>query len=221
MSRSISSSVRFFVSGTLNQKNTIAEPEEHDRRDADHTVDPERQGLADRGDLLEEEAPWTSAGRSSRRSPVSTPPAAADDTVLESAALAELAEAFGTLVGARAADENVDVVAPRRIVQLAVDCMPRAQHAAVIVVRDGEVRSIAATSGLPGRVDRIRAATGQGPGLDVLVANELVLSNDLAGDPRWPLFAGRLVDELGVRSILSYRLYLGPRERAAVNFYSD
>jgi hypothetical protein len=150
-----------------------------------------------------------------------SPPATADDTVQESAALAELAGAFSTLVRALAADENVAAMAPRRIIQLAVDCMPRVQHAAVIAVRDGEARSIAATSGLPGRVDRIRAATGQGPGLDVLGANELVVSNDLAGDLRWPLFAGRLVDELGVRSIVSYRLYLGPRDRAALSFYSD
>lgn len=149
------------------------------------------------------------------------PPTAADDRVQEAAALAELAEAFTGLVRAVAADENVAAATPRRLIQVAVDCMPRVQHAAVIAVQDGEARSIAATSGLPGRVDRIRATTGQGPGLDVLETNELVVSNDLAEDPRWPAFADRTVDELGVRSIVSYRLYLGPHERAALSFYSD
>jgi hypothetical protein len=150
-----------------------------------------------------------------------TPPAAADDRVQESAALAELAEAFTALVRTLATDEDVTAMTPRRIIQLAVDCMPRVQHAAVVAVQGGEARSIAATSDLPARVDRIRSATGQGPGLDVLEANELVVSNELAGDPRWPSFAARVVDELGVRSIVSYRLYLGPHDRAALSFYSD
>jgi hypothetical protein len=149
------------------------------------------------------------------------PPNAADDRVPESAALAELAGAFTALVRALADEDNVTTVAPRRIIQLAVDCMPRVQHAAVITMQDGEARTIAATSGLPDRIDRIRSATGQGPGIDVLEANELVVSNDLTEDRRWPLFAGRLVDELAVRSIVSYRLYLGPHDRAALSFYSD
>jgi hypothetical protein len=137
------------------------------------------------------------------------------------AALAELAEAFNGLVTALVEDSELAAMSPRRILDLAVECIPAGKHAALIVVQDGKARSIAATTDLPVRVDEIRIATGEGPSLDVLDTNDLVVGNDLAADPRWPLFGGRLVDELNLRSIASYRLYLGPRERAALSFYSD
>jgi ANTAR domain/GAF domain len=137
------------------------------------------------------------------------------------AALAELAEAFIALVKTLVEDGEHSAMTPRRILDLAAECMPPGKHAALIVVQDGEARSIAATTDLPGRVDEIRSASGQGPGLDVLDTNDLVVSNDLAADPRWPLFGSRVVDELGIRSIVSYRLYLSRRHRAALSFYSD
>jgi ANTAR domain len=55
----------------------------------------------------------------------------------------------------------------------------------------------------------------------VLDTNDLVVSNDLAVDPRWPEFGSRVVDELGIRSVVSYRLYLSRRHRTALSFYSD
>jgi ANTAR domain/GAF domain len=149
------------------------------------------------------------------------PPSVDDDLNGPFAGLAELAEAFNGLVRALVEDGELAAMSPRRILDLAVECMPAGKHAALIVVQDGKARSIAATTDLPVRVDEIRIATGEGPSLDVLDTNDLVVSNDLAADPRWPLFGSRVVEELGVRSIVSYRLYLSRRHRAALSFYSD
>lgn len=136
------------------------------------------------------------------------------------AALAELAEAFNTLVQALHDGDPV-VLSPVRIVEVAAQCMPRSQHAALTVLDHGHVRNIAATSDLPGRVDRIRDDTEQGPSLDVLDTNDLVVSGDLIEDPRWPLFGARVTDATNIRSIVSYRLYLSPDHRAALTFYSN
>lgn len=63
--------------------------------------------------------------------------------------------------------------------------------------------------------------TQQGPALDVLDADDLVVSGDLGDDPRWPAFGARVIDRTGIRSIVSYRLYLSSNHRAALTFYSD
>ena len=135
------------------------------------------------------------------------------------AALAELAEAFNALVHALHDGDPV-VLSPSRIVEVAARCMPRSQHAALTVVDHGHVRTIAATSDVPVQVDRIRDDTEQGPALDVLDTNDLVVSGSLVDDPRWPLFGARVTDATSIRSIVSYRLYLSPQHRAALTFYS-
>lgn len=135
-------------------------------------------------------------------------------------ALAELAEAFAELVSAL---HNRDRIAltPERIVEVASRCMPRSQHVALAVADHDRVHNVANTSDVPTQVDRIRDSTEQGPALDVLDTNDLVVSNDLAADPRWPLFGTRVAADTQIRSIVSYRLYLSPRHRAALTFYSD
>lgn len=151
---------------------------------------------------------------------VAPAPPADDELSPESAALGALAEAFTTLTQELAGDRGVTPVSPAQVIQLAVDCVPRVQYAALVMEVDGKVRTVARTPNLPDRIDEIRSATSQGPGLDVLRTNELVLSNDLGTDPRWPLFGSRLVDELGLRSTVGYRLRLGTHDRAALCFYS-
>jgi hypothetical protein len=135
-------------------------------------------------------------------------------------ALAELAEAFTELVAALRCGREQSL-SPSRIVDLAIRCMPRAQHVAITAHVDGTLRDLAASSGLPAQVDRIRAETGEGPAFDLVESNDLVLTDDLNDEPRWPAFSHRTVAETGVRSIVAYRLALSSRHRAALCFYSD
>lgn len=136
------------------------------------------------------------------------------------AALAELAEGFNALVQALQDGDRV-VLTPARIVEVAASCMPRSQHATLTVIDHGHARNIATTSDVPMLVDHIRQDTGQGPTLDVLETNDLVMSGDLIDDPRWPQFGARVTEATSIRSIVSYRLHLSPDHRAALTFYSD
>ena len=142
-----------------------------------------------------------------------------DDGSADFAALAELAEVFTTLVG-EFTQRHSHSLGSADIVALASRCMPSAEHIGLTVVEHGQPRTVAASSELPDRLDRIRAETGEGPALDVLEVNDMVTSGDLAGDERWPRFGPTACDELGVRSVASYRLYLGPSHRAALSFLS-
>jgi hypothetical protein len=118
-------------------------------------------------------------------------------------------------------DGGVIDMPPGRIVEMAARCMPSGQHVALVIAENGRSRSLAATSDVPAMVDRLSTEIGQGPALDVLDTNDLVIGNDLADDPRWPEFGPAVVDRFGIRSTVAYRLYLAPRLRAALTLYSD
>jgi ANTAR domain len=143
-----------------------------------------------------------------------------DEGTSDFAELAELAEAFTALVDALMDGGSTDMP-PHRIVEMAARCMPSGQHVALVISEDNSTRSLAATSEVPALVDRLRSEIGQGPALDVLDTNDLVVGNDLADDPRWPDFGPAVVERLGIRSTIAYRLYLAPRLRAALMLYSD
>jgi hypothetical protein len=138
----------------------------------------------------------------------------------EFAALAELAEIFGELVDALHRGQPAEL-SPDRIVQIAVRCVPRSRSAGLVVVDARGPVTVAATDDVGKSIDRIRSETGQGPALDILETNDLVVCDELPGDERWPDFGRRATDETGIRSLISYRLYLGRGRRAALSFYSD
>lgn len=143
-----------------------------------------------------------------------------EDRAEEFVAIAELAEAFTEMVRLLTSDQTMHVDAPT-IVEFAQRSMPLAQHTGLVLVERGTTHTVAATSDVPEQLDRIREELGEGPAQDVLEVNDLVISEDVASDPRWPQFGPRAHEELGVRSIASYRLHLGPDHRAALVFLSD
>lgn len=143
-----------------------------------------------------------------------------EDRAEEFLAIAELAEAFTEMVRLLTNDQTAAVDAPT-IVEFAQRSMPLAQHTGLVLLERGVARTVAATSDIPEKLDRIREDLGEGPALDVLEINDLVMSEDLASDPRWPSFGPRAHEKLGVRSVASYRLHLGPEHRAALVFVSD
>jgi hypothetical protein len=143
-----------------------------------------------------------------------------EDRAEEFLAIAELAEAFTEMVQLLTSDQTLSVDAST-IVEFAQRSMPLAQHTGLVLSERGTPRTVAATSDIPEQLDRIRAELGEGPALDVLEINDLVISEDVASDPRWPQFGPRVHEQLGVRSVASYRLHLGADHRAALIFLSD
>jgi hypothetical protein len=133
--------------------------------------------------------------------------------------LGELAAAFQELVEVLL-DDGEAKLTPQRIVDFAAGIMPRCEHAGVIVVEDGKSRMLASTDAVPDHVNAIQVDVGDGPALDVLVVDDYLKADDLADDPRWPQFGRRVVAACGIRSMISYRLYLGRRRGAVLNFYS-
>ncbi len=108
-----------------------------------------------------------------------------------------------------------------RVTRAAVDTVEGCDHAAISVVRrHGGIETVAATDDVAPRVDAIQYEVGQGPCLDAITEHEVYLIDDLAADERWPPFSHRAAQETGVRSMLSFRLFVEKDTIGALNLYS-
>jgi hypothetical protein len=106
----------------------------------------------------------------------------------------------------------------RQIVAAAVRSVDSCDMAGVIVVHDGQVRSVAVSDPLAAEIADLQINTGEGPCLDALTDTRAIYAGDLAGDGRYPRFGGP-ADAAGIRSVLAYQL---PVDHAAgaLNLYA-
>lgn len=71
------------------------------------------------------------------------------------------------------------------------------------------------------RIDELQFVLKEGPCFDALRMHEVVHSRDLAHDERWPRWGPLVAKEVGVASIVSYRLYTTQDTLGAMNLYSQ
>lgn len=106
------------------------------------------------------------------------------------------------------------------VTRLAVERVPSAVAASITTKSWDRFVSTAATDDVAEKADRIQYALGSGPCIDAIVDHTLYQPKELAADDRWPEFGRRVVAELGLHSMLSYRMNLGSDDViAGLNFY--
>jgi hypothetical protein len=129
-----------------------------------------------------------------------------------------MATQFQDLVRSMAdSDRGLDLDA---VLSFARSAIAGADHAAISLARNGQdPRTTASTGELPMRVDALQYAFNEGPCVAALDQSDVVWVDDLATDAQFPRFAPAAV-ELGVRSMLSTRLFLSEHDHAALNLYS-
>jgi GAF domain-containing protein len=108
-----------------------------------------------------------------------------------------------------------------RITRAAVNTVPGCLHASISMVRRGRVTTVAPTDHVPAMVDAIQYETRQGPCLEAIRDDEVVLIDDLDNDDRWPAFAARAAAETPVRSILAARLFVQDDVIGALNLFAE
>jgi GAF domain-containing protein len=115
------------------------------------------------------------------------------------------------------ADTLTAIVGPVR------SLIPGAEHAGLTFPQpDGSMKTVAATSDWPQQVDARQYSANEGPCVDAIREHHIFLTNDLRTDPRWPKFAPAAVEETGVLSILSHRLFLDDElSLGGLNLYSS
>lgn len=105
-------------------------------------------------------------------------------------------------------------------VHLAVSMIPGCAAAGVTLVdRRGGLTTAAATGELVREGDRIQYELGEGPCVDAVREQELVRSEDIAADVRWPRWSEAVVERLDVRSMLCVQLYTSKGTHGALNLY--
>jgi hypothetical protein len=167
-------------------------------------------------------APCCGRTRGHRRSTISgLPVALRPDSVpssLPSAGLGRFAAALRELASRQDVDETLQLA-----VDLATELVRGCELADVMFLRRGGVTTPVSSDALAREIDRIQQESNEGPCLSAARADQLVVSDELATDERWPTFGPRAVAEVGVHSALSFQLYLhrnGGDRYGALNLYS-
>ncbi|MDV6979291.1 GAF and ANTAR domain-containing protein [Mycobacterium intracellulare] len=101
----------------------------------------------------------------------------------------------------------------------AVELIEGVDHADVLLIEDGEFRSVTPTSPVIVRLDTAQRELQEGPCLAAALSEAVVRSPNLGNDARWPRFGPVAVDA-GVHRILSFQLYTHRRGAGALNLLS-
>lgn len=138
--------------------------------------------------------------------------AASDETVAA-------VQTFGKVARRLAAAQGEQAVLDE-IVRLAVEHLEACDFAGITFVTGNRVSSPASSSDAAATVDAIQAEVGEGPCLDAIRERDVFRTGDLAEEERWPSFARRAHDETGLRSIVSFRLFMEQDTLGSLNLYS-
>jgi GAF domain-containing protein len=138
---------------------------------------------------------------------------------MTSEAREDLAAVLGAVARNLQAEDGLDQTLDA-IVHSAADSIPGAVHAGVSLVRRRKgIETVAQAGELVPRIDQAQYECGEGPCLDVLWDHDTFCVDDLVDDHRWPEFSRQAV-ALGVRSMLSFQLYVTGDNLAALNLYA-
>ncbi|HJQ03063.1 MAG TPA: GAF and ANTAR domain-containing protein [Jatrophihabitans sp.] len=96
----------------------------------------------------------------------------------------------------------------RAIVQTALSTVEGAEAAGITILRGREFHSVAPSCELVKKVDIAQYKLRSGPCVDAVLEDKVFRTGDLEHDPRWPQFGEIAARELGVHSMLAFRLYL-------------
>lgn len=130
----------------------------------------------------------------------------------------EIIEHLNELHGLLVSEETLQSTL-QRVVELARATIDGCDAAGVSLIENSEVSTAAATDEFTLRIDRDQYKTREGPCLQALSTQEVVIVDDVASDPRWPSFAKEASGH-GVASVLSLPLGVQDRPMGALNLYS-
>ncbi len=118
---------------------------------------------------------------------------------------------------AAAPDENTRL---QIAVDRAVSLVERCDHAGITINEKGGLLTRVSSDDLVHRANELQHELGEGPCLDVMRAQDTLVSQDLDQEQRWPLWAKRVRTELAVQSMMSMLVYTDSRSFGALSLYA-
>ncbi|KRF41983.1 hypothetical protein ASH01_18080 [Terrabacter sp. Soil811] len=108
------------------------------------------------------------------------------------------------------------------VTRLAVERVPRARAASITTLSHNRFVTAAASDDVARQADAMQYELGSGPCVDAIVEHTIYQPKDLATDERWPVYGRRVASELGLHSMLSFRMNLEWTDLVAgLNFYAE
>ncbi len=107
-----------------------------------------------------------------------------------------------------------------RAVSLAVELIDGCDGAGVCLVRRGVLETPVCSAEFVARGDALQHELQEGPCMDAGWEQQIVVSSDLAKEERWPTWGPRVVEELGVRSMMCIQLFVEENALGVLNMYS-
>lgn len=130
-----------------------------------------------------------------------------------------LGEVLGAIARTLQAEPNVESTLAA-IIKAAVDHIAGAQDAGIsLVERRKRIHTVVLTSPIVGTIDDAQYRSGQGPCIDAIAEHHTFRTGNLLAEPRWPEFTP-IAARTGIRSMLSYRLFVTETTLGALNLYS-
>jgi GAF domain-containing protein len=105
------------------------------------------------------------------------------------------------------------------LVETAADLVEGASWCAVTLVRAGGPATAAASAGLPDPLLDRSADAGEGPSMEAIRTRDLILSDDLTGDERWPQWRERALTA-GVKAVLAVPVDIDEQTIGALTVYA-
>lgn len=107
----------------------------------------------------------------------------------------------------------------RRVSEYAVEILGADDAGILMMEGRQQLVTPAATSPLVDRVHQMQADLGEGPCLDAIAGRATHLANDVANDPRWPVW-GPAAAEIGIASAVGVRIATRDRGYGSLNVFS-
>lgn len=105
-------------------------------------------------------------------------------------------------------------------VDLAVRLLAGCDHAGITVSDHERIAAQAGSDDLPARAAVIQREVRQGPWVD-RAGDQMVVVPDVGSDRRWPQWAARMHQELGVNAVVSLLLYTSDQSLGVLDLYAD
>jgi GAF domain-containing protein len=148
-------------------------------------------------------APWSGAVTASTCS---------DDGSLLSAGA--LAESMRTALSGRSAQESLHIV-----IEMVLDTGPCDQASITTPGPGRTIYTVASSDDRASKADLLHHQLDEGPALDTALSDQLLLSEDLSQEPRWPQWAPRATG-LGIGALISVHLHTDTA-LGSLNLYSE
>ena len=108
-----------------------------------------------------------------------------------------------------------------QVLETVTALVPHADDVGITLTgRRGGITTPAANGPVPTRSDKLQETLGEGPCVDAIWVERLIVAPDLRVEPRWPRWAPRVVEELGVHSMMCVRLFTHADTVGAINLFS-